>query len=95
MATTAFRRPVVALITAHVSRIMIFSDEDAIFRQMLSLPVPGLLVSCSFSMYEDALCWLTDPLPAHVVQAAAPSELLACAAPTPIDGGWLAIASKG
>lgn len=84
-----------ALITAHVSRILISSDEDAIYRQMLSLPVPGLLVSCSFLMYEDALCWLTDPLPADVVQAAAPSELLACAAPTPIDGGWLAVASKG
>lgn len=68
---------------------MISSDEDAIYRQMLSLPVPGLLVSCSFLMYEDALCWLTDPLPADVVQAAAPSELLPAQLLRPSTAGGL------
>lgn len=45
MATSAFRRPVMALVTAQVSRLVMSCDEVATSRQMLSLPVPGLLVS--------------------------------------------------
>lgn len=48
LARAPFRRPLMALIIAEVSSLVMAYYEDTIARQMLSLPTPGLLVYCSF-----------------------------------------------
>lgn len=95
MATALVHRPVMALITADVSRLVRVSDESTIAAQMLSLPTPGLLVTCSFVTVADAMCWLTNPLPADVVQAAEQSGMLGPVVHSCVDGGWLAVATRG
>lgn len=95
MAPALVHRPVMALITADVSRLVRVTDESTIAAQMLSLPTPGLLVTCGFVTVADAMCWLTNPLPAEVVQAAEQSGVLGPVVTSCVDGGWLAVVTRG
>lgn len=45
MAMAPVGRPVMALVTSGVSRVVRASDEATMVAQMLSLPTPGLMVS--------------------------------------------------
>lgn len=95
MAMAPVGRPVMALATSGVSRMVRASDESTMVAQMLSLPKPGLIVSCSFMTVADAMCWLTNPLPAEVVQAAEQSGVLGPVGISCVDGGWLAVGTQG
>lgn len=95
MAMAPVGRPVMALVTSGVSRMVRASDEATMVAQMLSLPTPGLMVSCSFMTVADAMCWLTNPLPAEVVQAAEQRGVLGPVVTSCVDGGWLAVVTQG
>lgn len=90
---TPVRRPVLAFISAQTSRIMRSSDDVTIKRELLSLPTPGLLVTCTFSTPTDAMCWLTDPLHADAVRDSEQAGLRRSPTAAP-DGGWLAVMSR-
>lgn len=85
--------PLLALVSAEVSVLVRKADDNAIARQIRSLPVPGLLVSSSFPNAAEALCWLTSSVPADVVRAIELGELLGPHTGTCEDDGWLAVVS--
>lgn len=88
-------RGFLALVMAQTSLLVRASDGVTVVQRLLSLPTPGLLVSCCFSSAATAMCWLTDPVPADAVQSAEQTGLLCPASSTPEDGVWLAVVSRG
>lgn len=84
-----------ATITANKSRLVNAADVNAIRQQLVSLSTPGMLVSCGFRSSADALCSLTDPVPAEAVLSVVANRLLGPPLPSASTGGWLAVASSG
>lgn len=95
MDTTHRRRDFLALVTGNVSRLVSASDVDTVAEQLVSLPTPGMLVSCCFESSSDALCWLTHPVPVEAVQSVVGSGLLGPPSPGASAGCWFAVASSG
>lgn len=93
--TVPSERVFIALITSHTSRLVRASDGATVAQQLLSLPTPGLLVSCFFPSAATALCWLTDPVPAEAVQTAETGGLLCPLSSSTAEGVWLAVVSHG
>ncbi|KAK1866630.1 hypothetical protein I4F81_009146 [Pyropia yezoensis] len=89
------RRGFLGLVTAESSRLLSTMDDLTIAQRLFALPTSGLLMSCSFETAASAMCWLTDPVPADVVQAVHQSGVLP-APPSEGGGGrWLAIFARG
>lgn len=89
------QRGFLGLVTAESSRLLSTMDDLTIAQRLVALPTSGLLMSCSFETAASAMCWLTDPVPADVVQAVHQSGVLP-APPSEGGGGrWLAIFARG
>lgn len=87
-------RAFLALISVETSRLLRTSEDVAITRQLLTVPTHGLLVSSTFLTTTTAMCWLTDPTPADVVQSVAESGLFCRRSTSAVDVGWLAVVSR-
>lgn len=93
--TVPSERVFIAPITSHTSRLVRASDGATLAQQLLSLPTPGLLVSCCFPSAATALCWLTDPVPAEAVETAETGGLLCPLSSSTAEGVWLYVVSHG